>query len=189
MFISRRHAARAFARGGLEAGQRHLTFMKLLHVALLAGSGTEVLWLDRPLLPALAVPMMTLALLSQALRYWAVATLGSRWNVRVIVVPGEPVVAAGPYRYLRHPNYVAVIVEGFALPLIHGAWVTAATFSVLNALLLLVRIRCEEQALIQHCGYLELLGNRPRLLPRLNIDAAHEHRRVRRRWSRDPLSR
>jgi methyltransferase len=85
--------------------------------------------------------------------------------VRVIVVPGEPVETAGPYRYLRHPNYLAVILEGVAVPLIHGAWLTAIAFSVLNAILLVVRIRCEEDALSESGRYRERLGDRPRLLP------------------------
>lgn len=169
MAISRRHAAWAFAHGGVEAGQGHFRFMQLLHTAFLLGCAAETVWLRRPFIPALAAPMMALALLAQALRYWAVATLGRRWNVRVIVIPGEPAVVAGPYRFLRHPNYAAVIVEGFAIPLIHSAWLTAAAFSLLNAALLVVRVRCEERALTQHCGYAERLGNRPRLIPGTNI--------------------
>ena len=121
--------------------------------------------LRRPLMPPLAIAMTVLVLLSQALRYWAVFTLGARWNVRVIVVPGDAAVTTGPYRYLRHPNYVAVLVEGFSVPLLHGAWLTALAFTLLNTWLLAVRIRCEERALAQHCWYEERLGDRPRFLP------------------------
>ena len=88
---------------------------------------------DRPFLPLLGWPMLALVLASQALRWWCIATLGRRWNTRVIVVPGLPLVTGGPYRWLRHPNYVAVVVEGVALPLVHAAWVTALVFTVLNA--------------------------------------------------------
>ena len=84
---------------------------------------------------------------AQALRWWCITTLGRRWNTRVIVVPGLPPVTRGPYRLFSHPNYVAVVVEGVALPLVHGAWITAAVFTVLNAALLSVRIRVENAAL------------------------------------------
>ena len=91
--------------------------------------------------------MLALVLASQALRWWCIATLGRQWNTRVIVVPGLPRVTGGPYRFLSHPNYVAVVVEGFALPLVHSAWITALVFTVLNAVLLTVRIRVENAAL------------------------------------------
>ncbi|MDX1384489.1 MAG: isoprenylcysteine carboxylmethyltransferase family protein, partial [Thermoanaerobaculia bacterium] len=84
---------------------------------------------------------------AMALRYWAVSALGGSWCTRVIVVPGRARVVAGPYRFLRHPNYLAVAVEIFALPLVHGAWWTALAFSAANAWLLSVRIRVEETAL------------------------------------------
>ena len=95
----------------------------------------------------LAWSMLVLVLASQALRWWCIATLGRRWNTRVIVVPGLAPVRSGPYRLLSHPNYVAVVVEGLALPLVHAAWITALVFTVLNAALLTVRIRSENQAL------------------------------------------
>src|SRR5690242_20418093 len=91
--------------------------------------------------------MLLLVLAAQGLRWWCIGTLGRRWNTRVIVVPTLPPVSAGPYRWLRHPNYVAVVVEGVALPLVHLCWVTAVAFTVLNAGLLTVRIRVEEAAL------------------------------------------
>ena len=91
--------------------------------------------------------MLAVVLAAQALRWWCIATLGRRWNTRVIVVPGLPLVRRGPYRWLSHPNYVAVVVEGFALPLVHTAWITALVFTVLNAALLTVRIRVENRAL------------------------------------------
>ena len=87
--------------------------------------------------------MLALTVLANVLRWWCIATLGERWTARVIVVPGAPLVRSGPYRWFAHPNYVAVIVEGFALPLTGSAWITATAFTVLNAALLTVRIRCE----------------------------------------------
>jgi methyltransferase len=163
--ISRRHARWALARGGVEVGQRHFRVMKLLHGAFLAACAAEVVLLARPFVPALGWPMLGLALAAQALRYWAIASLGRRWNVRVIVVPGAPAVTRGPYRWLRHPNYLAVALEGVAVPLVHSAWWTALGFSLANAALLAVRIRCEERALAQHCDYDARLGGVHRFLP------------------------
>ncbi len=164
--LSRRHTAWAFEQGGKEFGQGHDVFMKLLHVGFLFSCGAEVVLLDRPFISVLAYPMLCLALAAMALRYWAVLTLGPYWNIRVIVVPGATPVTSGPYRYLRHPNYVAVIMEGLAIPLIHTAWLTAIGFSFLNAWILRTRIRCEENALATHCGYGEHMGHRSRFIPR-----------------------
>ena len=163
--LSRRHAAWAFERDGKEFGQGHYFFMKALHAGFLFSCGAEVVLLDRPFIPVLGYPMLCLALAAMALRYWAVLTLGPYWNIRVIVVPGAKPVTGGPYRYLRHPNYVAVIMEGLAIPLIHTAWLTAIGFSLLNAWILRTRIRCEENALAAHCGYAEHLGDRRRFIP------------------------
>ena len=149
LVVSARHARWSFARGGVETGRGHFPPMVALHTGLLLGALVEVVLLDRPFVPWLGWPMLVLALGSQALRWWCITTLGPRWNTRVIVVPGLAPVVAGPYRlsWLRHPNYVAVVVEGLALPLVGGAWVTALVFTVLNAVLLSVRLRVENDAL------------------------------------------
>jgi methyltransferase len=119
-----------------------------LHVGLLLACAAEVVLGGRPFLPWLGWPMLALVLLSQGLRYWCIATLGQQWNTRVIVVPGAERVSGGPYRFLPHPNYVAVVVEGVALPLVYTAWITALVFTVVNAVLLVgVRIPVEERAL------------------------------------------
>jgi methyltransferase len=105
----------------------------------------------------------------QALRLIAIRTLGERWTVKVITLPGEPAVAHGIFRYLRHPNYLGVIIEIAALPMLHGAYLTALTFSVLNLLLLRARIRAEERALSgSSTNYGERFQDRPRLLPKLS---------------------
>ena len=145
--VSERNRRWSLAQGGVESGAGHYPVMVALHTGLLAGAVLEVLLLDRPFLPWLGWPMLAVVVASQALRWWCITTLGPRWNTRVIVVPGLPLVASGPYARLRHPNYVAVVAEGVALPLVHTAWVTAAVFTVLNAALLRVRIRAEDKAL------------------------------------------
>ena len=147
LVISNRNAAWSLAQGGRETGQRHYKVMVLLHSGLLVGMLVEA-WVRRPEVTALlAGSMLLLTLASQALRWWCIGTLGRRWNTRVIVVPDLPLVRSGPYRFLSHPNYVAVVVEGVALPLVHAAWVTAAVFTLANAALLAVRLRVENAAL------------------------------------------
>ena len=141
------HAAWSFERGGVESGFSHYPFMVVLHTGLLVGALVEA-YARRPDVPsALAWSMLVVVLLTQALRWWCIATLGRQWNTRVIVVPGLAPVRGGPYALMRHPNYVAVVVEGVALPLVHACWITAVVFTVLNAVLLSVRIRVENAAL------------------------------------------
>lgn len=148
LIVSRRHAAWAFAHGGVESARRQMPWMVALHLGLLAGAVAEVWVLDRPFLPWLGWPMLVIAVACQVARYALVRTLGQRWNTRVIVVPGMPPVARGPYRWIRHPNYLVVALEGIALPLVHTAWITALVFTGLNAVLLLgFRIPAEEKAL------------------------------------------
>jgi methyltransferase len=147
LVVSNRNAAWSLSQGGVETGRGHYPPMVLLHTGLLVGALAEV-WLRRPeFSPALGLTMLVLVVLSQALRWWCITTLGRRWNTRVIVVPGLAPVTGGPYRFFSHPNYVAVVVEGFALPLVHSAWITAVIFTVLNAALLTVRVRTENDAL------------------------------------------
>ncbi|WP_030452310.1 isoprenylcysteine carboxyl methyltransferase family protein [Herbidospora cretacea] len=147
LVVAKRNLRWSLDRGGIVAGQGHYPFMVVLHTGLLAGCLIEVYAAGRPFVPALGWTMLALVAASQALRWWCIRTLGHQWNTQVVVVPGLKAVTGGPYRFLRHPNYVAVAVEGLALPLVHSAWVTALVFTVLNAGLMVVRIRCEEAAL------------------------------------------
>ncbi|MDQ2721706.1 MAG: hypothetical protein M3Y19_00075 [Actinomycetota bacterium] len=148
LVVAKRHLAWALARGGEEHGFAHYPVMVVLHTGLLVGCLVEVLVAGRPFEPVLGWPMFVLVLGAQALRWWCIRTLGPQWNTRIIVVPGLALVGGGPYRYFRHPNYVAVVVEGVALPLVYGAWITALVFTVLNAVLLTVRVRVEDRALV-----------------------------------------
>ena len=147
LVLSRRHLAWALARGGREYGFGHYPFMVVLHTGLLLGCVAEAA--QRPFIPALGWSMLAVVVLAQALRWWCIATLGPRWNTRIIVIPGLPLVDSGPYRWMRHPNYVAVVLEGIALPLVHTAWITAALFTLANAGLLRVRISAENTAIAQ----------------------------------------
>ncbi|RLV48435.1 hypothetical protein D9V37_19045 [Nocardioides mangrovicus] len=147
LVVSLRNAAWSRQRGGVETGQGHYPVMVVLHTALLVGALVEA-YVRRPQVPGvLAWSMLVVVVATQALRWWCIATLGPRWNTRVIVVPDLAPVTSGPYRLLRHPNYVAVVVEGAALPLVHAAWITALVFTVLNLVLLRARIGVENRAL------------------------------------------
>ncbi len=125
--------------------------MVALHALWIASTLVEGI-LRGPEVPALWPVPLALFLLAQTLRYWSVFSLGESWNTRILVVPGAKLVRRGPYKYLDHPNYVVVVVEILAFPLIFGAWVTALVFTALNAALLYVRIREEDRALAELSG-------------------------------------
>jgi methyltransferase len=147
LIVSQRNLAWSRAHGGEEFGAGHYPAMVVLHTALLAGCLLETILLHRPFLPALGWPMLALVLAAQALRWWCITMLGHQWNTRVVVVPDAARITGGPYRFASHPNYVAVVVEGIALPLVHTAWITAVVFTALNGWLLTTRIRVENEAL------------------------------------------
>jgi methyltransferase len=148
LMLARRNERRARARGAVERGRGHYPFIVALHVLWLASTLVEGL-LRGPDFPAFWPVPLALFLLAQPLRYWAVFSLGENWNTKILVVPGARPVKRGPYRYLKHPNYVVVVVEILAFPLIFGAWITALVFTALNAAILSVRIREENRALAE----------------------------------------
>lgn len=150
--ISNRNTRRLKSQGALEVGAGHYPAMVLMHTAFLLSSLLEVWLWKRPWVPLLAIAMLAVLLAAMALRYWVIATLQGRWTTRIICLPGAPLIATGPYRYLRHPNYLAVVAETFSLPMVHTAWVTAIVFSLLNAWMLRVRIRAEDRALWRYGG-------------------------------------
>jgi methyltransferase len=147
LVVTQRNRAWSKAHGGVEFGAGHYPVMVALHIGLLVGCLAEPIVFHRPFVAALGLPMLAIVIAAQALRWWCISTLEHQWNARVIVIPGAARVIAGPYRLLPHPNYVAVIAEGFALPLVHSAWMTALVFTVLNAVLLRTRIHVENSAL------------------------------------------
>ncbi len=142
LVVSNRNLAWSKAHGGKEFGAGHYPVMVALHTGLLAGAVAEARARRRWVWPAFWVVAA-----AQMLRWWCITTLGRQWNTRVVVVPGAARVAGGPYRFIPHPNYVAVVLEGAALPLVGGAWITALVFSMANAALLRTRIRVEDEAL------------------------------------------
>lgn len=137
----RQNERRLFAAGGVEYGRAHLPLIVLLHAAWIVGMW--VLAYDRPV----NLFFLTLVVLLQIARFWVLISLGRRWTIRIIVVPGERLVARGPYRFLRHPNYAVVTGEIAAVPLAVGLPVYALVFSILNAAVLAIRVPAEDAAL------------------------------------------
>ena len=165
LYIAHRNAARAFAAGAVEIGQRHYRVMVGFHAAFLVACAVESILRGSGAPAAVAVPAIVAELFAQFLRYWVIFTLRSRWNTRIIVFPDAKPVTSGPFRFARHPNYLAVAIEVVAVPLIGGAWVTAIVFSLGNAILLMVRIPAEERALGR--SYAGAFAELPRFLPRI----------------------
>ncbi len=167
LVVSRRNLAWARERGGREHGFGHYPVMVVLHVGLLVACLVEAA--HRPFIPALGWSMFAVVVLAQGLRWWCITALGHRWNTRIIVVPGLPLVERGPYRWVRHPNYLAVALEGIALPSVHTGWVTALVFTVVNAGLLRVRISSEDAAmttaLTENVQSVSVLAQSPRVPP------------------------
>jgi methyltransferase len=147
LVVSNRNQKWSQTQGGVEYSFGHYPFMVFLHTGLLAASLVEFYIFKPKLIPGLVWAMFSLVIASQFLRWWCVFTLGKRWNTRIIIVPNLPRITSGPYRFLQHPNYVAVVVEGFALPMVGFSWITATVFTLLNIPLLFIRIRAENQAL------------------------------------------
>jgi methyltransferase len=164
--LSKRHEQKLRNAGAIEHASTQMPWMIALHGAWLVASLLEVWLLQRPFIWAFALPALLLFALGQSLRVLAMRTLGERWTVRVITpTRGEAPVTEGIYRYVRHPNYLGVVLEIFALPLVHGAYLSALSFTLLNALLLRARIRAEERALSETSRYATLFERRARFVP------------------------
>lgn len=163
--VANRNLRLLLAHGGVEASPGHYPWMVTLHSAWLAACLLEVWLLRRPFLPILALVSLVVFLGAFALRMWVISTLGERWTTRIVCLPGAAPITGGPYRWLRHPNYTAVILEIASLPLVHTAWMTCLVFSLLDGILLRIRIRAEEEALRRLSGYEVAFAGRPRLVP------------------------
>jgi methyltransferase len=161
--ISRRHREALAARGAAPAADPVFPWMVALHLAVIAGAGLEVGALHRPFLPALGLPMLALVALATLLRWWVIRTLGTHWNVRVVDSAALGVITSGPYRFVRHPNYLAVLVELAALPLVHTAWITALLGSAAHLFVLRRRIASEEAVLSADPIWRAQMADKPRL--------------------------
>ena len=166
LLISARNARIAFARGAVEVGQAHYRVMAAFHTLFLVACVGEAWAFERPFPGPIGWTALVGCVLAQALRYWAIATLGDRWNTRIIFVPDATPVTGGPYRFLRHPNYLAVLIEFSAIPLAVGAWRSWLVLTLLHTPVLVRRIRSEEALLDAVPGYASAMGDKPRFVPR-----------------------
>lgn len=162
--ISQRNVASLLAQGGREHGSNYLWVVKVLQISWFVAMIAEVYWLDRPFVPVLAAVGLLAAIAGQFLRYLSMQALRSRWTLPIITIPGAPLIDSGIYRYLRHPNWLGVILEIAGIPLIHTAYLTAIFFTLANALLMIKRIHKEEQALSKDNNYGAVFGDRPRFI-------------------------
>ena len=162
--MSDRHRAEILQQGGTEHGDNLLGAVKVLQVSWWVAMIAEVWLCDRPFIPALAAVALTATIMGQVLRYLSMQALDWRWTLPIMTVP-KPVVETGVYRYVRHPNWLGVILEIAFLPLIHSAYLTAIAFSVANAWLMSRRITTEEAALSKNNNYVDVFEHKPRFIP------------------------
>jgi methyltransferase len=167
MRISRRHQQQLALIGLRVEPEPGFALMVALHAAILVGSAVEVVVGHRPLIPAVAIPAALCFLAANGLRLWVIHTMASHWNVRVVNTVSLGVVTDGPFRFVRHPNYVAVFVELLALPLIHGAYGTALAGGLVHAVVLVNRVRLEEQTLLVSAAYRDAMASKPRFFPQV----------------------
>ena len=145
LLLSKRNTDRLRARGAHEVAAGHYPLIVLLHGAWLIGLWYLVVW--RAPDTDVSWSWFTVFVVLQALRVWVIATLGWRWTTRIIVLPEAPLISNGPFRFMRHPNYAIVAAEIFVLPMVFGLYTYAIAFTLINGVLLGVRIRAENQAL------------------------------------------
>lgn len=141
--------------------------MVVLHVGLVFGPLAEVLWLERSFSPWIGGAALGVLVAATVLRVWTLSTIGIAWNVRVVKPEEQTVVTSGPYAWIRHPNYLVVILEIAALPLVHGAWLASIALTGLNGFVLFHRIRTEEAMLSTVPAWKTAFADRARLLPGL----------------------
>jgi methyltransferase len=163
--ISRRHQLRLANHHVLRRWEPHYRWMVALHVVVLAGAAFEVIALKRPFVPIVAVCAAAIFLFGLALRWWAIRSLGVHWNVQVMDSAPLGVVITGPFRWIRHPNYLGVFLELSALPMIHCAYIAALLAVAGNIWVLKDRLRVEEPMLAAHSEYRQAMGGKARFVP------------------------
>ncbi|HVO56901.1 MAG TPA: isoprenylcysteine carboxylmethyltransferase family protein [Dongiaceae bacterium] len=165
--ISKSHQKEMLGHGAAKVKDPNFRWMAMFHTLVLIGAALEVVFLHRPFLPALGIPMLVVFVLTNLVRWWVIRTLGEHWNVQVMDSTRLGVITTGPFRYVRHPNYAAVFVEMIALPLIHTAWITALAGAVAHIIVLSLRLSVEERVLFADPDYAAAMSNKPRFLPGL----------------------
>ncbi len=168
MNTSRRHRNQLLSKGAPPARDPGFLGMALLHIGILGGSLVEAVVFNRSAPTWLALPAAFVVLGAMALRLWAIVSLGEHWNVRVVDSTLLGVVQRGPYRHIRHPNYLAVFLELAFLPLVQGAWLVALLGTGLHLLVLRQRIHFEEAVLMGSSNYQKKMAEKPRFVPHLS---------------------
>jgi methyltransferase len=171
--VSRRNQRQLEKQGVRKIPEAHFRWMVFLHGGVIACAGAEVVILHRPLIPALAISMAALFVLANVLRWWVIRTLAGHWNVEVMESSTIWIVTSGPYRWVRHPNYVAVVMEIFSLPMIHTAWITAIVGTLGDLEILRRRIKVEDGFLMSNPAYRLAMGGKPRFFPRIFKRRSH----------------
>lgn len=164
LVVARRNERWMKEQGAIELGAGHYGWMVMMHVAFFVALIAEILLLHRQPPSWVAVPFV-IFFCAQAIRIWALWSLGRFWNTKILVLPGASVVRRGPYRFIRHPNYFVVTVELLALPLVFQAYWTALLFTLLNVVILSVRIPMEERALNAYTDYPQSMAGVRRFRP------------------------
>ena len=167
--LSDRHKLEILQQGGREHGDNLLGAVKVLQVSWWIATIAEIYYFDRPFIPALAIVGLSATTIGQVLRYLSMQALQWRWTLPIMTVPDLPVVQTGVYRYLKHPNWLGVILEIAFLPLIHSAYLTAIAFSLGNAWLMSRRIPNEERALAADSNYDTVFAGKPRFIPAFDL--------------------
>ena len=165
--ISKKHQQEMTARGAAKVNDPNFRWMAMFHTLVLIGAAVEVVFLQRPFWPALAIPMLALFVIANIVRWWVIRTLGEHWNVQVMDSTKLGVITTGPFAYVRHPNYAAVFLEMFFLPMIHTAWITAIAGSLAHAIVLSQRLATEEKVLFADPQYRAAMSSKPRFVPGL----------------------
>lgn len=167
MRISRRNQRRLTAQGVAKIREPGFIWMVMLHAVVVFSAALEVVFLHRPFIVMLGAPMAVLFVLANGMRWWVIRTLAGHWNVQVMASAGLGAATSGPYRWIRHPNYLAVYIEMIALPLIHTAWMTAIVAALGNGWVLARRVAVEDSVLLADPAYRAAMGAKPRFLPGL----------------------
>lgn len=154
LVVAKRNEQWMRSQGAFEVGAAHYPIMVTMHIAFFISLLAEVILLDRSL-SSMWIILLVIFLTAQVARIWCLTSLGKFWNTKIIILPGADVVQKGPYKWVRHPNYVIVTTELLVLPLMFGAYLTAIIFTLLNVWMLSVRIPAEEKALKDATNYRE----------------------------------
>lgn len=167
LVISRRNQRQLEKQGVRKIHEPLFRVLVLLHGSILVSAGLEVLFLRRPLIPALAISMAIIFILSNVLRWWVIWSMAGHWNVEIMDSARVGVVSSGPYRWIRHPNYVGVVLEVFSLPMMHTAWITAIFGTLGYMEIIRHRLKLENGALLANPEYRLVMGGKPSFFPRV----------------------